>query len=97
MDASACGILRLVSWEGASRAIRTERWCPCCARWQQPSVADPGMDGATPRAHVAVGLSVVQPHMEAATAAGPRLRVLSAGYSSTTSAGPVGAPATGSR
>ena len=35
-------ILLLVGWEGASRAIRTERWCPCCARWQQPSSQRPG-------------------------------------------------------
>jgi hypothetical protein len=42
------GMLRMVGWEGASRATRTERWCPCCARWHEPSARRPGMDTATP-------------------------------------------------
>jgi hypothetical protein len=40
------GILQLVGWEGASRAIRTERWCLFCARWHEPSSRHPGW---TPR------------------------------------------------
>jgi hypothetical protein len=43
-------------------------------------VAQPGMDTATPRTHVAVVTSLRQPHVEAAAARGARLRVVSAGY-----------------
>jgi len=39
-------MLLLVGWEGESRAIRSERWCPCCARWHEPSSQRPGW---TPR------------------------------------------------
>jgi hypothetical protein len=49
-------------------------------------VAAPGMDTATPRAHMDLVMSGLQPHLEAEADPGAWLRVLNAGYSSTTSA-----------
>jgi hypothetical protein len=49
-------------------------------------VAAAGMDTATLGAHVVVDVPFLQPHLEASVAPRAGLRVLNAGYSSTTSA-----------
>jgi hypothetical protein len=70
------GILWRVGWEGASRAIRIERWCACCARWREPSSQNPRVDTATAWENVAVVVPGLQPHLEAAAALAARLRAL---------------------
>jgi len=61
-------------------------------------VAAPWMDTAPPRWYVAVDVPFLQPHLDAPAASRARLRVLSAGYSSTLGGGaPAAAWAAGSR